>query len=101
MGNLADGKDLSADASTWPPLPLKVRVTYNGLMKEMTETSRGQWAEVSWPYVSVSNVYDPDNYYEYRYVTYQLIFVQRHGIRRGRTSGVDPPVQSAGHPIDG
>ena len=74
MGNLADGKDLSADASTWPPLPLKVRVTYNGLMKEMTETSRGQWAEVSWPYVSVSNVYDPDNYYEYRYVTYQLIF---------------------------
>ena len=35
MGNVADGKDLYGDASTWPPLPLKVKVTYNGQMKEI------------------------------------------------------------------
>ena len=33
MGKIADGKELSGDPSTWPPLP-QVRVTYNGEVKE-------------------------------------------------------------------
>jgi speckle-type POZ protein len=38
----------------------------------MTETSRGKWEEVSWLYASVNNLYDPNGYYGYDYVTYQL-----------------------------
>ena len=70
MGNVADGKDLYGDASTWPPLPLKVRVTYNGQMKEihpqhcsgdikvfynspikeMIHWGNGKWTTDSWTY---------------------------------------------------
>ena len=56
-----------------PSLPLKVRASYNGQMEEMEETSRGQWAPVSWPYVAT---HDPTNYNGsrgYVYATYQLI----------------------------
>jgi speckle-type POZ protein len=41
-------------------LPLKVRASYNGRMKEMEETSRGTWASVSWPYFS--NIYERNGY---------------------------------------
>jgi speckle-type POZ protein len=55
------------------PLPLKVYATYNNQKQEMTETSRGKWAEVSWPYVAVSNAYDPNGYYrDNKYAVYQL-----------------------------
>jgi speckle-type POZ protein len=56
------------------PLPLKVYATYNSQIKEMTETSRGKWAEVSWPYVALT-IYDPNSYIRnggYKYAVYQL-----------------------------
>jgi speckle-type POZ protein len=43
-----------------PRLPLKVRASYNGQVKEMEEISRGTWASVSWPYVS--NTYKRNGY---------------------------------------
>jgi len=74
MGNLADGKDLSADASTWPPLPLKVRVTYNSQVKEITQLRQAQWTG-SFPYVQLPAHYDPTGYFSsngYKYVVFQL-----------------------------
>ena len=57
-----------------PPLPVKVRALYNSQMKEMTETSRGQWTPVTWPYVVT--LHDPYNYNRNQncvYAVYQLI----------------------------
>ena len=74
MGNVADGKDLSADASTWPPLPLKVRVTYNSQVKEITQLRQAQWTG-SFPYVQLPAHYDPTGYFSsngYKYVVFQL-----------------------------
>ena len=90
MGNVADGNALSGDASTWPPLPLKVRVTYNGEMKEihpqpcngntkvfyngpikeMTDRGGGQWTTDSWTYAKQSrfNQNECD-----KYAVFQLI----------------------------
>ena len=74
MGNVADGKILSADASTWPPLPLKVKVTYNGQVKEITQSHQAQW-NGSFPYVPLSTLYDPTGYCSsngYKYSVFQL-----------------------------
>ena len=74
MGNVADGNILSGDASTWPPLPLKVRVTYNGQVKEITQSHQAQW-NGSFPYVPLSNLYDPTGYCSsngYKYAVFQL-----------------------------
>ena len=74
MGNVADGKELSADASTWPPLPLKVRVTYNSQVKEITQLRQAQWTG-SFPYVQLPAHYDPTGYFSsngYKYVVFQL-----------------------------
>jgi speckle-type POZ protein len=56
-----------------PPLPLKVRVSYNGQMQEMQTTGQGQWAPVTWSYDA--NL-DPFNYNRTKkrfYAVYQLI----------------------------
>ena len=74
MGNVADGKDLSADASTWPSLPLKVRVTYNGQVKDITQPHQAQWTG-SFPYVQLPALYDPTGYCSsngYKYAVFQL-----------------------------
>jgi speckle-type POZ protein len=56
-----------------PPLPLKVRASYNGQMKEVTATGRGQWTKVTWQY---DKTHDPTEYNSsrgYFYAAYQLI----------------------------
>ena len=57
-----------------PPLPVKVRALYNSQMKEMTETSRGQWTPVTWQYNYA--LFDATNYNSSRNhfsAAYQLI----------------------------
>jgi hypothetical protein len=75
MGN-KDGKALLPHARhSWPPLPQKVQVLYNGQMKEMTKTSPGQWETDSWTYVKLSTFYDPIGYYSRNrkeYAVFQL-----------------------------
>ena len=65
---------LSGDASTWPPLPLKVQVLYNGEMKEITQPYPTQWTG-SWPYFPLPALYDPTDYYSsngLKYAVFQL-----------------------------
>jgi BTB/POZ domain len=60
-----------------PRLPLKVRASYKGEMKEMKETCRGTWASVSWK--CGSSIYKPKVNGLFRppslqkYATFQLI----------------------------
>jgi speckle-type POZ protein len=71
IGNAGD-KDSTNEPSS--PLIFRALASYRGRLKEMTETSRGQWEVDPWAYEST--LYDPNGYYRHRdYIeaTYQLI----------------------------
>ena len=57
-----------------PPLPLKVRASYNGQMREIFSTGRGQWTPVTWQHDLT--LHDPTHYNSrqgYYYAAFQLI----------------------------
>jgi speckle-type POZ protein len=56
-----EGASSSEQSNHCSSLPLKVRASYKGQMKEMIATDRGTWASVSWPAKSIFHA------------TYQLI----------------------------
>ena len=72
-GEIADdGFNSSYPRKPRPSLLQKVQVLYNGKMKEMTETSGGQWTTDSWTHVKPSTLYDPTGHC-YKYAVFQLI----------------------------
>ena len=72
-GEIADdGFNSSYPRKPRPSLLQIVQVLYNGKMKEMTETSGGQWTTDSWTHVKPSTLYDPTGHC-YKYAVFQLI----------------------------